>query len=399
MEIKNNILLSVDESDVDIDGKINIPERVTGIAMYAFQSVDSEFFKEVIIPKIVKKIESFSFYRCKSLETIMISNSVTKIGSKAFYGCKALKGITIPDHVTEIGSYAFWGCESLKEIMIPDSVKKIGQGAFHGCKSLKKITIPDRVTEIDSYAFCGCESLKEIAIPDSVTKIEDRAFYECTSLEKITISDNVTKIRESTFCGCASLKEITIPDRVTKIEKGAFGGCKSLKEITIPDCVTHIGNYAFDWCKKLRQITFKNQTYSVKCVDGYCMVVLCKKQMQDITILKCKYFPERKGTVYVAEKDGYAAHGKTLREAVNDLQFKMLQDANLDEHIQRIKQQGYMNANDYRLLTGACREGTNRFLQERGLTWEDTMPVSQVLEITKGQYGSEKFQTAVEQIL
>ena len=129
------------------------------------------------------------------------------------------------------------------------------------------------------------------------------------------------------------------------------------------------------------------------------MVVLRKKQMQDITILKCKYFPERKGTVYVAEKDGYAAHGKTLREAVNDLQFKMLQDANLDEHIQRIKQQGYMNANDYRLLTGACREGTNRFLQERGLTWEDTMPVSQVLEITKGQYGSEKFQTAVEQIL
>ena len=52
MEIKNNILLSVDESDVDIDGKINIPERVTGIAMYAFQSVDSEFFKEVIIPKV-----------------------------------------------------------------------------------------------------------------------------------------------------------------------------------------------------------------------------------------------------------------------------------------------------------------------------------------------------------
>ena len=63
------------------------------------------------------------------------------------------------------------------------------------------------------------------------------------------------------------------------------------------------------------------------------------------------------------------------------------------------KQQGYMNANDYRLLTGACREGTNHFLQEHDLTWEDTMPVGQVLEITKGQYGFDKFQKAAEQIL
>lgn len=170
-------------------------------------------------------------------------------------------------------------------------------------------------------------------------------------------------------------------------------------KINIPDSVTSIGQYAFNHCEKLRKITFKNQTYSVKCVDGYCMVVLREKQMQDITILKCVYFPEMTGAVYVAEKDGYAAHGETIRDAIEDLKFKILQDTNVEEHIQRIKQQGYMNAEDYRLLTGACREGTKRFLQKHGLTWEDTMPVAQVLEITKGQYGSEKFQTAVEQIL
>lgn len=328
MKIKNNVLLKVEESDVNIDGKVNIPD------------------------------------------------GVTQIGRSAFGWCQTLKTVTIPRSVTEIDSCAFCNCKFLEEVTIPNSVKKMGYSIFLGCKSLK-----------------------EIMIPDSVKKIEEGTFCDCESLEKITIPDNVTKIRESAFWGCESLKEITIPDRVTKIEKSAFGWCKSLKEITIPDRVTHIGNYAFDWCEKLQQITFRNQTYSVKCVDGYCMVVLRKKQMQDITILKCMYFPERKGTVYVAEKDGYATHGKTLREAMKDLQFKMLQDANLDEHIQRIKQQGYMNANDYRLLTGACREGTNHFLQEHGLTWEDTMPVAQVLEITKGQYGSEKFQTAVEQIL
>ena len=239
----------------------------------------------------------------------------------------------------------------------------------------------------------------KINIPDSVTEIARYAFVCCKTLEEATIPKRVRKIGDNAFCGCESLKEIIIPDSVTSIGRCAFYRCKSLKELTIPDSVTSIGQYAFNHCEKLRKITFKNQTYSVKCVDGYCMVVLREKQMQDIAILKCMYFPERKGTVYVAEKDEYAAHGETLREAVNDLQFKILQDANLEEHIQRIKQQGYMNAEDYRLLTGACREGTKRFLQKHGLTWEDTMPVAQVLEITKGQYGSEKFQTAVEQIL
>ena len=239
----------------------------------------------------------------------------------------------------------------------------------------------------------------KINIPDSVTEIARYAFVCCKTLEEATIPKRVRKIGDNAFCGCESLKEIIIPDSVTSIGRCVFYRCKSLKELTIPDSVTSIGQYAFNHCEKLRKITFKNQTYSVKCVDGYCMVVLREKQMQDITILKCVYFPEMTGAVYVAEKDGYAAHGETIRDAIEDLKFKILQDTNVEEHIQRIKQQGYMNAEDYRLLTGACREGTKRFLQKHGLTWEDTMPVAQVLEITKGQYGSEKFQTAVEQIL
>ncbi len=328
MEIENNVLLRVEESDVSVEGKINIPDSVTEIARYAFVC------------------------------------------------CKTLEEATIPKRVRKIGDNAFCGCESLKEIIIPDSVTKIGSEVFYGCESLKEITIPDSVIEIGSFGFGICESLKKITIPDSVTSIGECAFY-----------------------GCKSLSEITISDSVTSIGRCAFYRCKNLEKITIANSQTSIGQYAFNYCEKLREITFKNQTYSVKCVDGYCMVVLCKKQMQDIAILKCMYFPERKGTVYVAEKDGYAAHGDTIRNAVKDLKFKMLKDVNMEEHIQRIKQQGYMNAEDYRLLTGACREGTNRFLQEHGLTWEDTMPVAQVLEITKEQYGSEEFQKAAEQIL
>ena len=282
---------------------------------------------------------------------------------------------------------------------IPKSVTTIGNSAFYGCESLKEITIPNGVTAIGSSVFCGCESLRKITIPESVTTIGSYAFFECESLEKITIPNGVTTIGSFAFCKCESLKEITIPDGVTAIGSFAFYGCESLKEITILNGMASINDYAFENCENLRQIAFAGQTYPVKCVDESCMRVLHKKQMKDITILKCMYFPNMDKTVYIAEKNGYTAHGETIRNAVEDLQFKMLENVNLEEHIQRIKQQGYMNANDYRLLTGACREGTNHFLQEHGLTWEDTMSVEQVLEITKGQYGFERFQRAAKQIL
>ena len=52
MEIKNNILLSVDESDVDIDGKINIPERVTELQCMLFNLLTQNFLKKSLSLKV-----------------------------------------------------------------------------------------------------------------------------------------------------------------------------------------------------------------------------------------------------------------------------------------------------------------------------------------------------------
>ena len=50
-----------------------------------------------------------------------------------------------------------------------------------------------------------------------------------------------------------------------------------------------------------------------------------------------------------------------------------------------------MTANDYRLITGACRYGTERFLTEKGYAWADEKTIEEVLKITEGQYGHERF--------
>ena len=330
----------------------------------------------------------------------VVPNNVTMIGNNAFCRCESLKEIVIPESVTQIGNSAFNGCESLKEIVIPESVTQIGNYAFYGCASLEEVIIPNGVTQIGNNAFCECESLKEIVIPESVTQIGNSAFYGLKSLGEVVILNGVTQIGNYAFCRCESLKEIVIPESVAQIGDYAFYGLKSLGEVIIPNGVTQIGNSAFSCCQSLTTIYWNDKVYPVRCIDGYCMHILKEKQWESYNIVKCTFFPDDSNKiVYAVEKDGISAHGSTIRESIEDWQFKHMKNIDISEHIARIAQQGYMNANDYRLLTGACRQGTDHFLQEHHLTWEDTMPVEEVLELTKGFYGFEKFQDAAKEIL
>lgn len=307
----------------------------------------------------------------------IVPDNVTRIGDSTFYGCKSLEEVVIPNSVTEIGNYAFSGCKSLKEVVIPNGVTEIGDSAFWGCKSLEEVTIPNSVTEIGDYAFWGCESLKKVVIPESVTIIGYTVFGRCKSLEGVVIPNSVTTIKNNAFCECESLKEIVIPNGVTEI-----------------------GNSVFNSCESLTIIYWSDKAYSVRCIDRYCMYILTTKNWDGYTISKCTYFPDSSNEiVYVVEKDGFSVHGSSVRKAVTDWQFKCMEHVDVSEHIARIAQQGYMDANDYRLLTGACQQGTDHFLQEHNLTWDDTMPVEEVLKITEGFYGFEKFQEAVKEIL
>lgn len=131
-------------------------------------------------------------------------------------------------------------------------------------------------------------------------------------------------------------------------------------------------------------------------IDNWYMVIISNvKDVDGYKIFKTQHLSDfergDKNYQYIAEKDGYAAHGNTIKEAIEDVNFKRLKDINIDEHIKRIKKQGYMTANDYRLITGACRYGTNRFLEKNNLTWEDKKSVEEVLKLVKGEYGYDKF--------
>jgi len=228
------------------------------------------------------------------------------------------------------------------------------------------ITIPDDVTQIGELAFAWCENLKTIALPDSVAEIGDCAFF-----------------------GCNSLTSIIIPNYVTKIGELAFAWCENLKTIALPDSVTEIGDYAFAWCENLHTIHW-NRDYQVECMDSYCMEVLSKRYLDDMEILHCKYFLDGE-ECYVARQNDLCAHGATIKEAVSDLTFKKMQQADVSEHVNRVKHQGYVTPNDYRLITGACRQGTQRFLDANGYTWEDKLPIDEAIKLVENEWGGTCF--------
>mgnify|MGYP006070962085 CR=1 FL=1 len=255
-----------------------IPNGVTSIASYAFQSCSS--LTSITIPDSVTSIGYKAFYNCDSLTNVVIGDGVTSIGEEAFNYCDSLTSITIGDGVTSIEYRAFFDCDNIESATMPtlainsipqDNLKtvvltsgtSIGSGAFEDCRKLARITIPDSVISIGNSAFEGCTSLASITIPNSVTSIGDEAFYECTNLKNVIIGDGVTSIGDRAFSGCSGLTSIIIPDGVTSIGDRAFSGCSGLTSIIIPDGVTSIGSSAFSGCDSLTSVTIGNGVTSI----------------------------------------------------------------------------------------------------------------------------------------
>ena len=96
---------------------------------------------------------------------------------------------------------------------------------------------------------------------------------------------------------------------------------------------------------------------------------------------------------FVISNDKHYAHCSSLREGISDLEFKEALDRGVEQYkdfsldtIVTLEEAKTM----YRLITGACKFGTDQFvnnLPER----KETYSIRECVELTKGQYNSEVF--------
>jgi hypothetical protein len=187
---------------------ILIPTNVAFVCGSAFVTIsisisrDSQHFR--IRESFLEHIHGSTIYRYFGpFRSIVIPSSVVVLGKWSFYECKSLESVTFENgsRLERIEESAF-GLSGLRSIEIPSSVAVLGKSSFCACKSFESVRFESgsRLERIEESAF-GLSGLRSIEIPSSVVVLGDSSFSECRSLESVTfeIGSRLDRIDRSMF--------------------------------------------------------------------------------------------------------------------------------------------------------------------------------------------------------
>ena len=117
----------------------------------------------------------------------------------------------------------------------------------------------------------------------------------------------------------------------------------------------------------------------------------------DMTLIPC----------YVAKAGNYFAHGKTLKDAVEDAEAKEMGEMPIEERIEKfIEVFGSLNSEHigkefydwHHILTGSCRMGRDAFCKENGIDLTKKYSVRYFLNITKNSYGGDIIKQIIKEL-
>ena len=124
-------------------------------------------------------------------------------------------------------------------------------------------------------------------------------------------------------------------------------------------------------------------------VDKEIMVILQTGKLKDYHVYKTQFIEDfvsnnqYKQIVVSKDYNGetYYAHGENTREAIKDVNFKIAsKNFNQEEIANKIKEKGFIDWYDYRLITGSCEYGTKKWLEENNFTTASTMSIKTFYE-------------------
>ena len=131
--------------------------------------------------------------------------------------------------------------------------------------------------------------------------------------------------------------------------------------------------------------------------DGILSKVISVKERNGITIFKTQFN-------YIAKKGKYTAHGKTVKQSISDLDFKIVSKKLKNEPIMSDTK---ITVKHYRLITGACDEGVRSWMQANSIPFKivdertvEVKPIlaSELLTILENTnaYGLSKFKSLIK---
>lgn len=201
--------------------------------------------------------------------------------------------------------------------------------------------------------------------------------------EKITVGGsldlnktNITELPDNlTVGGSLHLSETNIrklPDNLTV--NGYISGFNT-------DNTTSVKKVLEGYNKKLKYIYFDGILWGN---------VKSAKKRGNITIYKTPLG-------YCVVENKISAHGKTLKQALDDLIFKKIKSKEVQDIVKEIKRTGKVNRAQYRVITGACQMGTEAFCNKHNIT-ADEISLKELRKIlTLDNYGAKKFWKLIDE--
>lgn len=195
--------------------------------------------------------------------------------------------------------------------------------------------------------------------------------------------------------GALDLKGTNITALSDNLTVGGFLDLEGTNITALPDNLT-VGGGLF-----LRGTNIKNQSNRhylhqgdyvegrYLYADGILTHVKRKKKFQGYTYFEGK-IPSR-NVVYDGKN---YAHCRTFREGIQDLLFKSAKDRGAEQY-RALSLDEERSLEDlmtmYRVITGACRQGTQAFVDGLGDRRKERYTIREALALTRGQYGGERF--------
>ena len=164
-----------------------------------------------------------------------------------------------------------------------------------------------------------------------------------------------------------------MPDNLT------VGGSLDLRNTGITE-TNHINRKVPD------MLTWQNGRYIL--VDGIFSEVINKRN----NVWKVEQIGKSEASYVVTDGEGRYAHGSTIREAREDLIYKISDRDKSDyEGLDIDHEFTFQQAIEaYRVITGACALGTKQFVAEQENV-KDKYTIKEIMDITKNQYGHDVF--------
>ena len=207
---------------------------------------------------------------------------------------------------------------------------------------------------------------------EDVIEVADKCFYEMKGLVKVDLP-NCKKIGNWCFCYNAALTTLSVPQ------------------------LTTCGDWCFRNNAALTTLSLPNLNLRVKNVDGYCYVVEAEKATKGVVIYTgynlngiTKSVIDKQ-VCFVADNDGFTAHGNTVKQAISDVQFKTIAEKLKNDPIHPDTE---ITVLYYRTVTGACELGCKDWMAHNNVN-VDSIKAKDLLPLLRksNAYGLNKIES------